>query len=545
MVALSPEAYFDLSNWTYFSGMATSGSPGDGLTPFRVAANHYDSLNDYDAFRKSSGFYGAAYASGTGADKTILIGFEGTNLGILPEQPEFAVAQIFADLALYKGELPQALLDALAFTRSVIATAESQGIPRANILITGHSLGAAAAEYVSAQTGLTGITYGTPGLSTDFVPPGASGILTNYVERGDPVGNYANDVPLPVETSFLYSDRIAHYGEVHYLGTLAEAVPLVLAGLAYGDPVLRPEALATFAVQAALFHRLTVYGDDLFPNRPAVPGPAWMDSYTGADYLRVVSGVLGDGKPLVDNVFYYVANPDVFAARIEPEAHYAASGWREGRDPNAIFSTVGYLAAQGDVRAAGLDPLAHYDATGWREGRDPGAGFDTELYLRANPDVWAAGLDPLAHYLQFGQAEGRQAYAAIGRAADITGAFDPEYYLLANPDVARAAVAAGGDAEIFALRHFGDHGWREGRDPNALFDTSGYLAANPDVARAGVNPLDHYDGIGFREGRNPSADFDTAAYLAAYADVARAGIDPLQHYLQYGALEGRSTFAEA
>jgi hypothetical protein len=26
MVALSPEAYFDLSNWTYFSGMATSGS---------------------------------------------------------------------------------------------------------------------------------------------------------------------------------------------------------------------------------------------------------------------------------------------------------------------------------------------------------------------------------------------------------------------------------------------------------------------------------------------------------------------------------------
>jgi hypothetical protein len=66
MVALSPEAYFDLSNWTYFSGMATSGSPGDGLTPFRVAANHYDSLNDYDAFRKSSGFYGAAYASGTG-----------------------------------------------------------------------------------------------------------------------------------------------------------------------------------------------------------------------------------------------------------------------------------------------------------------------------------------------------------------------------------------------------------------------------------------------------------------------------------------------
>ncbi|KAB1075684.1 alpha/beta hydrolase family protein [Methylobacterium planeticum] len=545
MAALSPKAYLDLSNWTYFSGMPTSGSLGDGLTAFPVAANHYDSRNDYDAFRKASGFYGAAYASGTGTDRTILIGFEGTNLGILPQQPEFAVAQIFADLALYKGELPQALSDALAFTRSVIATAESQGIPRANIVITGHSLGAAEAEYVAAQTGLTGITYGTPGLSTDFVPPGASGLLTNYVERGDPVGNYANGFPLPVETFFLYSDRIAHYGSVRYLGDIAEAAPLVAAGLAYADPDLRPEALATFAVQAALFHRLSAYREDLFPNQPGVAGPAWMDSYTGADYLRIVSGVLGDGKPLVDDVFYYVANPDVFEARVEPEAHYAASGWREGRDPNAYFSTVGYLAAQGDVRAAGLDPLAHYDANGWREGRDPGANFDNELYLRANPDVRAAGLDPLAHFLQSGQAEGRQAYAAIGRAADIGGAFDPEFYLLANPDVARAAIAAGGDAEAFALRHFADHGWREGRDPNALFDTSAYLAENPDVARAGINPLTHYDTIGFREGRDPSAAFDTSAYLAAYADVARAGLDPLQHYLQFGALEGRSTFAGA
>lgn len=54
MAALSPKAYLDLSSWAYFSGMPTSGSLGDGLTAFPVAANHYDSRNDYDAFRKAS-----------------------------------------------------------------------------------------------------------------------------------------------------------------------------------------------------------------------------------------------------------------------------------------------------------------------------------------------------------------------------------------------------------------------------------------------------------------------------------------------------------
>ncbi len=243
-----------------------------------------------------------------------------------------------------------------------------------------------------------------------------------------------------------------------------------------------------------------------------------------------------DGSPLVDDLFYLASYKDVLRSGSDPDTHFGAFGIREGRDPDALFSTKGYLAANPDVQAAGADPLRQFDEYGWKEGRDPSAKFDVELYLKNAPDVRAAGVDPLAHYLQFGEAEGRQVFAAIGKQGDVSRGFDKEFYLLSNPDVA----AAGIDART----HFDLFGAKEGRNPDAFFDTAGYLAANPDVARSGINPLTHYDLFGFKEGRDPSRDFDTSSYLAANPDVAAAGVDPLQHYLLFGALEGRSSFAD-
>uniref|UniRef100_UPI001FE1FD30 Ig-like domain-containing protein n=1 Tax=Microvirga calopogonii TaxID=2078013 RepID=UPI001FE1FD30 len=206
-----------------------------------------------------------------------------------------------------------------------------------------------------------------------------------------------------------------------------------------------------------------------------------------------------DDTPLVDDVFYLAHNPDVLAAGVDPDVHYAAFGWHEGRDPDAFFSTNGYLSANADVNAAHINPLEHYHQNGWKEGRDASINFDTTLYLQHNPDVKAAGIDPLEHYLAFGRSEGRQAYEAVG--LNVKGAFDAEYYLLANPDV--------GAAGIDPLTHYNTFGWKEGRDPNAFFDTSAYLSTYSDVAAAGVNPLEHYMSFGWHEGRDPSGKFDT------------------------------------
>ncbi|KMO39732.1 5'-nucleotidase [Methylobacterium variabile] len=280
-----------------------------------------------------------------------------------------------------------------------------------------------------------------------------------------------------------------------------------------------------------------------------ISGPQGRDLVSGFERFRFNDATIAvdDANRLVDDLHYLSRNQDVFRAGVDADAHYAAFGWREGRDPSAFFSTTGYLAANRDVRTAGVNPLEHYDQSGWKEGRDPSAAFDNELYLARNPDVRAAGVDPLAHFLTYGQDEGRQAYAAIGKAADVgtAGGFDAEYYLLSNTDVAAAALVLGADGATFARQHYQLYGWKEGRNPNAVFDTKGYLNAYQDVAKANVDPLLHYDLYGYKEGRDPSAGFDTTDYLAANPDVASAKVDPMVHYLMFGAVEGRQAFNDA
>lgn len=148
-----------------------------------------------------------------------------------------------------------------------------------------------------------------------------------------------------------------------------------------------------------------------------------------------------------------------------------------------------------------------------------------------------------------------------------SGAFDAAWYLKTNPDLARLGSGA--------LRHYHEHGWREGRKPNAFFDPVWYLAQNRDVTG---DPLLHYVTAGEREGRRPIAwfdpawyartyrvpegmlalahyllnrhrqalrpipEFDPAFYLKAYPDVAAAGIDPLEHYMIQGFREARRPF---
>ena len=240
-----------------------------------------------------------------------------------------------------------------------------------------------------------------------------------------------------------------------------------------------------------------------------------------------------DGNPLVDDLFYYANNHDVWNAHIDADAHYNSIGWHEGRNPNAFFNTGIYLSANPGVRSFGVNPLTQFDTVGWKGGLIPSINFDPLKYLAANPDVAAAHVDPLAHFLQNGGDEGRQPF--MPDVLPAANGFDYVYYLQHNPDV----VAAGVDP----FWHFEVAGWKEGRNPNAFFDTAGYLATYPDVAAAGINPLDHYHQFGWQEGRSPSPLFDTALYLQHNPDVAAAHIDPLEHYLQYGMREGRVAFA--
>jgi hypothetical protein len=179
-----------------------------------------------------------------------------------------------------------------------------------------------------------------------------------------------------------------------------------------------------------------------------------------------------------DPNYYLLTYPDVARAGVDPYQHYLTFGWKEGRNPDAYFSTTGYLNANPDVKAAGVNPLLHYDQSGWREGRDPSLIFDTQYYLIHSPDVAAAGMDPLVHYLKYGSTEARLILPSVGSASQITPTdFDPKFYLMSNADVAAAGVDP--------YQHFLNYGWKEGRNPDSFFDTHYYLVNNPDVAAAG------------------------------------------------------------
>ena len=271
-------------------------------------------------------------------------------------------------------------------------------------------------------------------------------------------------------------------------------------------------------------------------NQVIINGPSGHSVLTGFERYVFTDGTVdnNDGNALVDDLFYYARNPDVWNAHVDADAHYDAFGWHEWRDPNAFFSTSLYLAVNADVKAAGVNPLAHFHESGWAEGRQPSTAFDVAAFLRANPDIAAAHIDPLAHFLQLGAGEGRLPIAL--NSLTTSNGFDYVYYLAHNRDVAAAHVDP--------FQHFQQFGWKEGRNPNALFDTQGYLATYTDVAAARVDPLDHYNNFGWREGRDPSVNFDTTSYLAAYPDVVAAQVNPLVHYFQFGQAEGRQVFAD-
>ena len=95
-------------------------------------------------------------------------------------------------------------------------------------------------------------------------------------------------------------------------------------------------------------------------------------------------------------------------------AEEAAQRHRERVLAATEFDAAFYLEASPDVAKTGVDPLDHFLASGWREGRDPNAGFSVKDYLENYPDIAAADINPFVHFLSAGRAEGRTGRTELG-----------------------------------------------------------------------------------------------------------------------------------
>jgi hypothetical protein len=163
----------------------------------------------------------------------------------------------------------------------------------------------------------------------------------------------------------------------------------------------------------------------------------------------------------------------------------------------------------------------------------------------------------------------------------VSTAVDQAFYRAVYSDLNRA--------DIDPIRHYLEHGWREGRDPAPWFSVRGYLERYPDIRDRGDEPLIHYLRHGGPEGREISPSEHAAAYLRAggpprwtydpgaatpapepepadsggprpfteyertlvepefdagfYFEtnpfLAEEGVDPLEHFLSWGWREGR------
>lgn len=240
------------------------------------------------ATKAADGFHAVALETGSGQ---VILSFEGTALGSLATRPTFVQAQLAGDAAIAQGQDPAAYADALRFVQRATAAAESQGIAASDIFVAGHSSGGAVAEYVAVKTGLGGTTFGAPGIPAADINTGLPSHLTNYVDYGDPVGNYS-DNPDRVG-NLLLGEGIERYGRATYVGQPSDAVPLAAAGRLFGTSRFgTAAAVGILAKGIADHHLLADYAADLGTTLPAGGADAGA-SLSAADVEAAVATVLG------------------------------------------------------------------------------------------------------------------------------------------------------------------------------------------------------------------------------------------------------------
>jgi uncharacterized delta-60 repeat protein len=353
-----------------------------------------------------------------------------------------------------------------------------------------------------------GSTSGGPGTGADFA-------LVRYNSDGSLDTSFGNDTPLATGTP----------GNDSY--TAVSGKERIDAGAGHDTVTFN------FNLTAATF---SFAGSDII-----VDTASSHTILSGVEEFHFLDGTVNndDGDPLVNDLFYYAGNHDVWNARIDADLHYRSSGYQEGRSPNETFTPLEYLASNPDlIHAFGFNLAAagqHYITNGFNEHRAT-QSFDAVGYLASNPDlIQAFGFNLAAaeqHYITNGFYEHRA-----------TQSFDATEYLASNPDL----IQAFGLNVAVAEQHYVQNGFNEHRATHS-FDAAEYLASNPDLIQAfGFNlaaAKQHYITNGFNEHR-ATQSFDAIEYLASNPDLIQAfGLNVAvaeQHYVQNGFNEHRAT----
>ena len=274
--------YINISDFMYYGQnpqitYASTGLQSDiDLKPLMVNGKPLEVVND------GKGLYAEAFIT-TSGPRQIVIGYEGTNLYTYSNS--FTGGQIQDDAAILAGTNALSYNASAAFAKKLVNVAANLNKPiqANNVFVTGHSLGAAEAEYAAEKVGLNGTTFGTPGIPSATSESGHSAKtsqtnVTDYVDYGDPVGNYAADGP-NVYGNLLLSPNIRHFNNLQLIGSSSNVDDLNDAIEDYNDG---DYDLSAYRFSEALdYHKLSNYASDL--NTTLYPVGTSGDASAGAD----------------------------------------------------------------------------------------------------------------------------------------------------------------------------------------------------------------------------------------------------------------------
>ncbi len=146
----------------------------------------------------------------------------------------------------------------------------------------------------------------------------------------------------------------------------------------------------------------------------------------------------------------------------------------------SLFDVEYYLSSNEVAQKADC-PWKHFCKVGFREGLDPNPLFSTRHYQHKylNDDYET---NPLLHYIE-----------STGQTADPHPLFDSQNYLRQLGDA---------QIDIPLLEHFLKYNNENQISPSVFFDTKKYLFANPEVSPCGFVGLYHYVRYGKMQGRS-------------------------------------------
>jgi|GEM_PF-4302890 len=258
--APSVQEFLDASSAIEGTSVSQKEPAAGDLTPYNVPGTNVQ----LSAFDTGSGMNATVWET---PQHKLIIAYSGLNPANLPTD----VGAYVSDESNVAGQVSIGQKSAAAFARVAYYIAKNdpgQHFDQNDIYVTGHSTGAANAEYAAQQTGFGGMSFEGTGIVADPSAPGKGHNFVSVDNYGDFWGSYASDVPGGLDEAVggptYGSHSLDHYGHLDMVGDAhnAQVEKSTIEAANTIDPLLKavqPEQLLTdflFYPKAQEYHGL-------------------------------------------------------------------------------------------------------------------------------------------------------------------------------------------------------------------------------------------------------------------------------------------------